>query len=62
MDEALCIAYDLRHQVDILPDAFKHQKAVDHSATDMTLAERVQYLITELEARTRPEPSRPEPE
>ena len=29
MDEALCIAYDLRHQVDILPDAFKHQKAVD---------------------------------
>ena len=62
MDEALCIAYDLRHQVDLLPDAFKHQNAVDHSATDMTLAERAQYLITVLEARSRPEPSRPEPE
>ena len=56
MDEALCIAYDLRHQVDLLPDALKNQKAVDHSDTDMTLSERVQYLIKVLEAR--PDPTR----
>ncbi len=53
MDEALVVAYDLKHQVDILPDAIKHHKGVDNTDTDMTLEDRVQYLIRLLETRTR---------
>jgi len=61
LQEALIIAYDLKHQVDILPDAIKHHKGVDNTDTDMTLEGRVQYLIRVLETRPDPNYSEPDP-
>ena len=53
MDELLTIAYDLKHQVETLPDVLKHDKCVDHFDTGMSMINRVDEIIRELEKRGR---------
>jgi hypothetical protein len=51
VDKLLTIAYDLKHQVECLPDVFKHEKCVDHFDTDMSMINRVNEIVNELEKR-----------
>ena len=44
MDEVLVTAYDLKHQVECLPDVYRHE-------SELTLLERVQLLVKLLEDR-----------
>tara|TARA_R100000697_G_scaffold60500_1_gene73494 strand:- start:2118 stop:2282 length:165 start_codon:yes stop_codon:yes gene_type:complete len=53
MDELLTTAYDLKHQVETLPDVFKHEKCVDRFDTGMSMINRVDEIIRELEKRGR---------
>ena len=49
MDEVLTIAYDLKHQVECLPDALSHCSKVDKYNTDLTMLERIETIIKVLE-------------
>lgn len=53
MDELLTIAYDLKHQVETLPDVFKHEKCVDRFDTGVSMINRVDEIVRELEKRGR---------
>tara|TARA_Y100001937_G_scaffold113337_1_gene161896 strand:- start:336 stop:500 length:165 start_codon:yes stop_codon:yes gene_type:complete len=49
MNEVLTIAYDLKHQVECLPDALSHCSKVDKYNTDLTMLERIETIIKALE-------------
>mgnify|MGYP001175847989 FL=1 len=51
MDEVLVTAYDLKHQVECLPDVYRHDSKVDGYESELTLLERVQLLVKLLEDR-----------
>ncbi len=53
MDELLTTAYDLKHQVETLPDVFKNEKYVDHFDTGVSMINRIDEIIQELEKRGR---------
>ena len=53
MDKLLTIAYDLKHQVECLPDVFKHEKCVDRFDTGVSIINRVDEIVRELEKRGR---------
>tara|TARA_Y100000816_G_C25951369_1_gene496307 strand:- start:477 stop:650 length:174 start_codon:yes stop_codon:yes gene_type:complete len=49
MKEILILAYDLKHQVDLLPIFQKMENKVDGVATDMNIQQRAAALCKELE-------------
>ena len=51
MDEVLVTAYDLKHQVECLPDVYRHDSKVDGYESELTLLERVHLLVKLVEAR-----------
>tara|TARA_Y100000004_G_C8622787_1_gene289558 strand:- start:58 stop:228 length:171 start_codon:yes stop_codon:yes gene_type:complete len=53
MNEALILAYDLKHQIDLLPETVKQEVKVDGSDTGMTLVQRSKALVKELEYQER---------
>ena len=45
----LMIAYDLKHQIECLPQQYKDSVVVDHANTDHTMLERISTIIQLLE-------------
>ena len=50
MDESLCIAYELKHQIESLPDEVKRSKIVDGAETDHDMMSKVAIVVDALEA------------
>ena len=53
MDESLCIAYDLKHQIESLPDHFKKDTKVDRVETEHDMLSKISIVIHALEAYQR---------
>ena len=50
MDESLCIAYELKHQIENLPDEVKLSKIVDGAETAHDMLSKVAIVVHALEA------------
>ena len=50
MDESLCIAYELKHQIESLPDDVKRSKIVDGAETAHDMLSEVAIVVHALEA------------
>lgn len=50
MDESLCIAYELKHQIENLPDEVKRNKVVDGAETAHDMISKVAIVVHALEA------------
>jgi len=49
MDESLCIAYELKHQIENLPDEVKRSKIVDGAETAHDMLSKVAIVVHALE-------------
>ena len=50
MNEELMIAYDLKHQIECLPQEYKSSSVIDNVTTDHTMLERIAIIIHVLES------------
>ena len=50
MNEELMIAYDLKHQIECLPQEYKSSSVIDNVTTEHTMLERVSIIIHVLES------------
>jgi|TARA_E500000318_G_scaffold107168_1_gene116102 hypothetical protein len=50
MNEELMIAYDLKHQIECLPQEYKNSVLVDRVSTNHTMMERISMIIHVLES------------
>ena len=50
MDESLCIAYELKHQIENLPDEVKRSKIVDGAETAHDMLSKVAIVVHASEA------------
>jgi len=41
MDESLCVAYDLKHQIESLPDEFRKNTRVDKVETEHDMLSKI---------------------
>jgi hypothetical protein len=53
MNESLIIAYDLKHQIESLPDHFKKDTKVDRVETEHDMLSKISIVIHALEAYQR---------
>tara|TARA_B000000557_G_C20807499_1_gene458399 strand:- start:300 stop:473 length:174 start_codon:yes stop_codon:yes gene_type:complete len=45
MNEALMMAYDLKHQIDLLPSSVKGETKVDGAETELSMQQRIAQII-----------------
>ena len=50
MDESLCIAYELKHQIESLPDEVKRSKIEDGAETAHDMKSKVEIVVHAHEA------------
>ena len=50
MNEELMIAYDLKHQIECLPQEYKSSSVIDNVTTEHTMLERIAMIIHVLES------------
>jgi hypothetical protein len=50
MDESLSIAYDLKHQIENLPDEYRQNTQVDRVETDHDMLSKISIVIHALES------------
>ena len=50
MNEELMIAYDLKHQIECLPQQYKSSSVIDNVTTEHTMLERIAMIIHVLES------------
>ena len=50
MDESLCVAYDLKHQIESLPDGFRKNTRVDKVETEHDMLSKISIVIHALES------------
>jgi len=53
MDESLIIAYDLKHQIESLPDQFRRDTRVDRVETEHDMLSKISIVIHALDAHQR---------
>lgn len=46
MNEMLMMAYDLKHQIDLLPSNIKGETKVDGAETELSMQQRITQIIT----------------
>ena len=50
MNDELIIAYDLKHQIECLPQEYKSSSVIDNVTTEHTMLERIAMIIHVLES------------
>ncbi len=50
MIDLLFVCYDIKHQIDALPDEFRHSQLVDNFLTDLKMSERIKTIIMNIES------------
>ena len=51
MNEELMIAYDLKHQIECLPQEYKSSSVIDNVTTEHTMLERIAMMSVNLEGK-----------
>jgi len=52
MDDVLITAYDLKHQIENMPQSMRDSRIVDQGDTEISLEDRIKVIIKYLEGRT----------
>ena len=49
MIDLLFVCYDIKHQIDALPDEFRYSRLVDNYITDLKMSDRIKAIIINIE-------------